>query len=206
MSENRLTFRRGTADQLKQKVIYLQAELKKYKQQVEAYQENYHYKQLDQLNEDNQQLQQEIDQSTKEYQQLQQEIDQLTKEYQQLQQKADRLQKRNELLESSFREMHEEKSEVEYHVQNFKEEIDSLREDNELKERTINEKDEQIIKIQEECDQLKEALKEEQTAPIEKREIRTTEESPQKEEEGSGQTDWFIRNLKRQQREDGNER
>ncbi|MFA9555793.1 hypothetical protein ACERII_00600 [Evansella sp. AB-rgal1] len=84
--------------QLKQKILHLQSETAKYKQKVKIYEEQYHYKLLEEL--------------TKEKEQLEDRVHYLEDQIK-------RIEERNKILEEGFREIHVNRQKV---IQDFKKE------------------------------------------------------------------------------------
>lgn len=93
-----------TPVQLQQKIIHLQSELGKYKKRVKDYQENYHYRLLDELREENMSLVEKNQLLQTSYKEIYEKNQQLEQENKQHQENLIALEDKNEKLVNELKE------------------------------------------------------------------------------------------------------
>ncbi len=147
--------------QLKQRIIYLQAELKQCREKIHRYQENYHYRQLDELKEANEVL-------TLKYEELKETYDQISIGKKELQQKVDVLQSQKEEWEEKKKEQSEKLEDYLKEKTRWEEEkndlllakvkIQELTDDNSLLKEELKKNGEEITQLKEDVTAAKREL------------------------------------------------
>ncbi|WP_088103453.1 hypothetical protein [Halalkalibacter urbisdiaboli] len=173
---------------LKQKLIHVQSELTRCKEQLKEYQEDYHYRQLDELKEKNIELQTELERLNEALegkemnnQQLTEELEQVKQELEQVKHELNGTVNENVKMKEQLNQERESSIKSQENVDNYiaqNKELSQLV--SELKE-IIENKDNELNSLRQEAVKLKESLKE--------------KEVEQEQNDTSQPESWFFQNL-----------
>lgn len=170
--------------QLKQRVIHLQAEVSRYRQVVEKYQNNYHYNQLDELKE----------KLTKQEELLvekDEEIAKLTNLNLEIKNHVKALAEEKSQFGDSYSQFQDQLEQVRRETERLKEENELLNLENTSLKKTVDHQEEELMKLREEVElSKKESIFKTKRATVHG-----------KQEENSAES-WFIRTLKQQNKDD----
>lgn len=170
--------------QLKQRIIHLQAELSRYKQMVENYQNNYHYNQLEELKTEMAMLSEFLIQKDEEIAQMQK-IKTENEEYVKV------LIEEKSQFDDTYLELNERIQQLENENSRFKEEIDLLNVENNNLRNSLNDQENEMEKFREVIrlgEGNKSSLQPKKTTVDYKKETDPADS-------------WFLRTLKQQNKE-----
>jgi chromosome segregation ATPase len=170
--------------QLRQKLIHLQAELSRYKQVVEKYQNNYHYNQLDDLKNDIQKLEALLQQKNEEISQLQK----LNNEYEE---QIKILVEEKSQFGDTYSELNEKIKQIQNENSRLIEENELVNIENTSLRKTLDDQEEEVMK-------LREAV---EVSERDKSIFKPSKTTGQFKKEIDPSDSWFLRTLKQQNKD-----